>query len=78
MSEEGATKSEQRQGHDDGLFVYKALSTTSFIMKCACTFYRSHAGYFWQNIASPMTVSILTAQIWFPETSGFSQSYNCR
>jgi len=28
---------------------------------------------FWQNIASPRSVSTSTAQIWLPATSGFSQ-----
>jgi len=31
---------------------------------------------FWQNIASPSSVSPATAQIWLPATFGFSQIYN--
>jgi hypothetical protein len=33
MSEEGTAKSEQRQGHDDGLFDMKVLSTMSTLLK---------------------------------------------
>ena len=31
---------------------------------------------FWQNIASPRSVSTPAAQVWLPATSGFSQSKN--
>jgi hypothetical protein len=33
MSEECAAKSEQRQGHDNGLFVMMVLSTTSTLLQ---------------------------------------------
>ena len=48
--------------------------------QCAYPFYSSHAGFFffWQSITSPRSVSTPTAQICFPATSGFSQSYNRR
>ena len=42
--------------------------------RSACPFYSSCAGFFWQNITSPSSVSPPTAQIWLPATSGFSQS----
>jgi len=50
-------------------------SRSSNLRQCVCPFYTSRAGFFfWQNIASPRFVRTLTAQIWFPATSGFPQS----
>jgi len=40
----------------------------------ACTFYSSLAGFFWQSITLPRSVSPPRAQIWLRATSGFSQS----
>jgi len=59
MSEEGAVKSEQRQGHDDVFLVMKVSSTTSSITKCACIFYRSHAGLFLKPSHHPSLSSSL-------------------
>jgi hypothetical protein len=58
--------------HDDW------ASRSSSSRQCTCMSYSSRAGFFGQSITSPRSVSLPTARIWLPVTSGFSQSQNHR
>jgi len=52
-------------------------SRSANLHQYACSFYSSRVGFFfffWQNTASPRSVSTPTGQIWLPATSGFSQT----
>ena len=49
------------------------LATSSWQGACSCIL--AHAS-FWQNIKSPRWLRPPIAQIWHPETSGFSQNQN--
>ena len=45
------------------------VSRSASSRQCAFPFYISRAGFFWQSITSPRSISPPTAQIWLPVTS---------
>jgi hypothetical protein len=53
-------------------------STSASSRQCAWPFYSSLAGFSWQSITSPSSVSLPTAKIWLTASSASSQSLNHR